>query len=178
MPPTSTFTRFVLRPCGAAVLAIATAASLGGGGGGCTTAAVATAGTVAGIAASAASTGADVYRMGKLDSADQARFDDWIAAARAAAVDLDLKVQKWSDNGKGVWRCTLADDRESTVSITVERRTNTLCRTRIDVGVFGSEPTARLILSRMRVHAEPTHAKAGNEPTTAPSTQRAEPLVQ
>jgi hypothetical protein len=176
MPPTSTFTRFVLRPCGAAVLAIATAASLGGGG--CTTAAVATAGTVAGIAASAVSTGADAYRMGKLDSADQVRYDDWIAAARAAADDLDLKVQRWSDDGKGVWRGTLADDRASTVSITVERRTDTLCRTRIDVGVFGSEPTARLILTRMRVHAELTHAKSGNEPTTAPSTQRAEPLVQ
>jgi len=143
--------------------------------GGCATAAVATAGTVAGIAASAVSTGADIYRMGKLDSADQARFDDWIAAARAAAVDLDLKVERWSDNGKGEWGCTLADERKSTISVSVERRTETLCRTRIDVGLFGSEPTARLILTRMRVHGDPTHAKTRNAPTTAPSTNRVEP---
>jgi hypothetical protein len=123
----------VLRIGAVATRAIAAVVSAGG----CATAAVATAGTLAGIAASAVSTGADVYRMGKLDSADEARFDDWIAAARAAAADLNLKVQKWSDNGKGEWRCTLADDRNATISIYVDRRTETLCRTRIDVGIFG-----------------------------------------
>jgi hypothetical protein len=166
------FTRIAVRFACVAALAMTCA-----GGGGCTTAAVATAGTVAGIAASAVSTGADVYRMGKLDSADEARFDQWIAAAHAAAADLHLTIRKQADSGKGEWRCTLADDRKSTIGIYVERRTETLLRTRIDVGVFGSEPTARLILTRMRVHAERANAKAGNAPATAPSgDQAASPL--
>src|SRR3954470_8936210 len=171
MQSKSAFPRLVLRLSCAATLAVALAI---GAAGGCATAAVATAGTLAGIAASAVSTGADVYRMGKLDSADEARFDQWIAAIRAAGADLNLKVQKWSDDGKGVWRCTFADDRKATISVAVERRTETLCRTRIDVGIFGSEPTARLILIRMRVHASPAGMKTGNDPTTAPSTAPAE----
>ena len=121
---------------------------------GCTTAAIASAGTMVGLAPSAVSTGADVYQLGKLDSADQARFDDTIAAVRAAAADLHLKMAKESrDNAKGQWGCTLVDERGSGARVIVQRRTETLCRTRIDVGWFGSEPTARLILSRIRAHA-------------------------
>lgn len=166
------YTRFIVRFCCALAFACAAVISAGG----CTTAAVATAGTVAGIAASAVSTGADAYRMGKLDSADQVRFEQWIASARAAAVDLDLNVVKWTDNGKGEWWCTLADERRSMIGISIERRTAALCRTRIDVGLFGSEPTARLILNRMRFHAEPVPAKSRNASTTAPSTEKAPQL--
>ena len=132
------------------------------------------AGTIAGIAASAISTGADVYRMGKLDAADEARFDDWIGDFHLSAADLHVKVDKESyDGAKGVWRCVLVDDRNSKASISVERRTETLCRTRIDVGWFGSEPTARLILARVRQHE---HAASQNPPTTRPDPERQSPL--
>ena len=123
--------------------------------GGCTTAAVVSAGTVAGIAASAVSTGAEVYRLGKLDSADEARFDEWIDAVRIAADDLHLQIAKESNKRKGEWRCTLVDERKSKIKVTVQRRTETLCRTRIDVGWFGSEPTARLLLAQVRLYIEP-----------------------
>ena len=63
-------------------------------------------------------------------------------------------------------------------TMTTLRQTEALREGRIDVGLFGSEPTARMILNRMRVHGDPAHAKTGNDPTTAPSTNRAEPLVQ
>ena len=124
--------------------------------GGCTTAAVVSAGTVAGLAASAVSTGAEVYSLGKLDSANEARFDEWIGAVRAAATDLHLKIAKESDKRKGEWRCTLVDERKAKIKVFVQRRTETLCRTRIDVGWFGSEPTARLLLARVRLHEDPT----------------------
>jgi hypothetical protein len=138
-----------------------TAASTGG----CATATVASAGAMVGLAASAVSTGADVYRLGKLDAADEARFDDWITAVRAAADDLHLKVMKESrNNEKGEWRCTLADDRKAKIKVFVQRRTKTLCRTRIDVGWFGSEPTARLILARVRVHEDPTSPDPARDP--------------
>jgi hypothetical protein len=149
MLTTHALVRFVLCFGGAA----ATAAS----GGGCTTAAVVSAGTIAGVAASAVSTSADVYRMGKLDAADEARFDEWVGAIRAAAADLHLSVEKDSlDDGKGVWRCTLVDEHKSKIKVNVRRRTETLCRTRIDVGWFGSQPTARLVLARVRSHQDPS----------------------
>ena len=134
--------------------------------GGCTTAAVASAGTMVGFAASAVSTGADVYRLGKLDSADEARFDEWIVAVRAAAADLHLKVEKESrNNEKGEWRCTLLDERRAKIKVIVQRRTATLCRTRIDVGWFGSEPTARLLLAHVRVREDPaTRSRAEPDP--------------
>jgi len=138
------------------------------GAGGCATAAVASAGTMVGLAASAVSTGADAYRLGKLDSADEARYAEWVAAVHAAAAELHLKLEKESDDGKGVYRCTLRDDRGSKIKLGVERRTETLCRTRIDVGWFGSEPTARLLLWRIRFHDDPTQRKR-----TGASTQEA-----
>jgi hypothetical protein len=105
-----------------------------------------------GLAASAVSMGADVYRLGKLDSADAVRFEQRVDAVRSAAGELGLLVVKESlDARKGEWRCTLADDRKSNAKVFVQRRTETLCRTRINVGIFGSEPTARLILARVRI---------------------------
>jgi hypothetical protein len=133
---------------------------------GCATAAVATAGTMAGIAASAISTGSDVYRLGKLDSADEVRYAQWITATRQATDDLGFTIELENDNGKGNWRCTIADDRKSRIRIYIDRRTETLCRTRIDVGIFGSEPTARLLLARIRDNAPMPPPKAHRRSTT------------
>jgi hypothetical protein len=130
--------------------------------GGCATAAVATAGTMVGLAASAISTGSDVYRLGKLDSADLATRDDWLAAVRAAAADLSLTIESESQTEKGNWRATLADARNQRLRVYVEARTKTLIHTRIDVGLLGSEPTARLLLARIRNHCTPA-----TQPTTA-----------
>ncbi|HSV14349.1 MAG TPA: hypothetical protein VLI90_08825, partial [Tepidisphaeraceae bacterium] len=47
--------------------------------GGCAAIPIATVGTVAGLAASTVDTGADLYKMGKLDAADLATFDDVVA---------------------------------------------------------------------------------------------------
>jgi hypothetical protein len=155
---TRTLIRFTLSVGCAVTLAVCA--------GGCATAAVVSAGTMVGLAASAVSTGADVYRMGKLDAADEARFDEWVAAVRAAAAELDLKLAKETNDGKGVWRCTLTDERNSKVRVSVERRTRALCRTRIDVGWFGSESTARLILARVRVREDPAGSNAVHDPTS------------
>jgi hypothetical protein len=158
MPPPSPVVRLVLR-----LGFTATVASFASG---CATATVASAGAMVGLAASAVSTGADVYQMGKLSSADQARFDDWITDIRAAADDLHLKLVKESlNNEKSEWRCTLADDQKAKIKVFVQRRTETLCRTKIDVGLFGSEPTARLILARIRFRDDPTNSRVGHNPS-------------
>jgi len=122
--------------------------------GGCAEAGIATAGAMVGLAAGSINTGADVYGMGKLDATDMVAFEEQVAAVRAAAEDLELTLEKDEVYEPGRWRCTLADDRETRVRIYLDRRTSRLCRTRVDVGVFGSKPTARLILLRIRTHAK------------------------
>ena len=130
---------------------------------GCATATVAAAGTVAGIAATAISTGGEIYRLGKLDAADEVRYERWITACREAVRDLHYTPEKDLDKGNGSWICIVRDDRRSRVDITVERRTEMICLTNIDVGFFGSEPTARLILAAAR-------RRAANPATTRPTT--------
>jgi hypothetical protein len=123
--------------------------------GGCAEATIAGVGAFAGLAATGVSTGADVYRMGKLDAVDMVGFDDQIAAVEKASRDLSLTIEKQERYEPGRWRCTIADDRQSRFRIYLDRRTEKICRTRIDVGIFGSESTARLFLARMRLAAKP-----------------------
>jgi hypothetical protein len=142
--------------------------------GGCAEATIAGVGAVAGLAATGVSTGADVYRMGKLDAVDMISLDDQIAAVQSAARDLRLTLQKQElyNTDHGRWRCTISDDRDTRFRVYLERRTARLCRSRIDVGIFGSESTARLFLARMRAKSaksRPTTAIVTITTTTAPA---------
>ena len=120
---------------------------------GCATVSVATAGTIAGIAASSISTGAEVYRLGKLDAVEMDTFEDATAAVRLAASDLELKiVEDEKKKGKDEWSFELSDDVKNTLSVRVQQRTDRLAAIRVDVGIFGSEPTAHLVLARIRTH--------------------------
>jgi hypothetical protein len=133
---------------------------------GCGPLTVASAGAIAGLTATAFTTGADAYRMGKLDSVDNVRYDVWIDSVKSAAGELHLKLEKPKDNGKGIWTCVVKDDRGDGADIRVDRRTEMLCETRIDVGWFGSEPAARLILSRIRYYAEKKEPRAATRAAT------------
>jgi len=145
---------------------------------GCAAASLASLGTLAGMAATVVTTGADVYHLGKLDSVELAREDEVITAVRQTAEELHLASvrETWESDHK--WYVLLVDDENSTIGITVEGRTATMTRARINVGVFGSEPSARLILLRLRehlpmapsmhptTHALPEGVKDPREPTS------------
>lgn len=135
---------------------------------GCAAATLATAGTFAGIAATVVTTGADVYHLGKLDSVELAKQDEMIAAVRAMAKELNLAIveEKWESDH--VWYAKLSDDLGSTTGVTIDSRTETMARARINVGIFGSEPTARLMLLRLREHL-PALDKNRPGATTAPA---------
>jgi hypothetical protein len=127
---------------------------LAGGCSGCITASLATIGTVLGAVGTAASTGADAYKLGKLDSA---LFCDARAchnAVLSSAVDLGLWVRSDGlDNRSGIiYEMALLDDQKSQVGIRIEQRSAMLTLCRVDVGIFGSEPTAKLVLERIRFH--------------------------
>ncbi|MGA2583994.1 MAG: DUF3568 family protein [Tepidisphaeraceae bacterium] len=125
--------------------------------GGCALIPLATLGTIFGIAGTAASTGPEIYQQGKLDTALMADFVSVQIAVRLSAEDLGLhKVRdRKASKHEAIWDFQLQDDLQSKIEITVESRAANLCRCRIDVGLFGSEPTAKLILSQIQSHLSP-----------------------
>jgi len=126
------------------------------GAGGCAAIPLATVGTVAGISTSAVSTGREIFTLGKLDDAEIAGYPETLEATRRAAAELHLspkpeKLKPWAAE------LVFVDEQGATVEVDVERRTGTLVRVRIDVGLFGSEVTARLFLTRLRLYLPPVN---------------------
>lgn len=123
-------------------------------GGGCAAIPLTTAGAALEMAGTAASQGAAVYSLGKLDFSVNADFGECNAAIHAAIADLQLHLMKceFADKGQDKIVYELEDDRKSRTDVSVDRRTARLCQCRVDVGIFGSEPTAKLIMDRIRHH--------------------------
>jgi hypothetical protein len=132
--------------------------------GGCALFPLATLGAIFDIAGTAVSTGTEVYSAGRLDAAFRADAGDCRRAVRRAAADLQLQlvsdVQRRGARQR--WEIELQDDRKSKIEITVERRSAMLCWCRVDVGLFGSEPTARLVMRLIASHL-PRSATAPSE---------------
>ena len=129
---------------------------------------VATAASVASLAGSTLDTGTDVYSMGKLKTAEMAAIPDVVEATYQASRDLKLTMMTDKQRGDGVVRMALVDDRHKVVDLWLDPRTPNLTRIEIDVGWFGSQPTATLILNRLRVHLN--EIQTGS--TTRPATTR------
>jgi hypothetical protein len=125
------------------------------GSGGCAAIPLATLGTVAGISTSAVSTGREIFTLGKLDTAEMADYPDAVAATRLAAADLWLKPKGPEKLKDGSADLTFVDEKGATVEVEVQRRTEMLVRIRVSVGLFGSEVTARLFLTRLELHLTP-----------------------
>lgn len=109
-------------------------------------------GDILGAAGSVVGTGKEVFSLGKLNSAQMASLPQTVDAARQAAQDLRLTCKSEAREDDQTTHLEFADDKCCTVTVTVEPRTVNLVRIQIDVGIFGSEPTARLFLARVRAH--------------------------
>jgi len=151
----------------ARLIGIAAAVSLACGG--CALIPLATVGAVVDIAGTAASAGPAVFRAGKLDVAFMGDSAVVKEAVRHAAADLCLHIvcdASQSKHGE-IWRFQLEDDQQTKIEVTLDRRTPMLCLCRVNVGLFGSEPTARLVMSRIEHHLPPPTAP----PTTSTSAK-------
>jgi hypothetical protein len=126
---------------------------------GCATATITTLGTVAGAIGPSISAGREVFTMGKLETAEPGEFYVVLAATHKSAQELGLRYCPLPRDlqGKDPTRVDLRffDDRCQPFIIRLERRAAMLVRVRIDVGIFGSEPTARLFLAVLRTHIPP-----------------------
>jgi hypothetical protein len=133
---------------------------------GCALIPLTTVGAVVDIAGTAASAGPAVFKAGKLDSAfmaDSVLVED---AVRSAAADLGLHmIGHCTSNKRGdVFTFEFDDDLKTNIEVVLERRTRILCVCRVDVGLLGSEPTARLLMSQIEHHLPPPPA---TQPTTS-----------
>lgn len=134
--------------------------------GGCAALPIAAVGSVLGVTASAVSTGSDLYRLGKIDSAEWATFAEAAWAVRGAGAELGLaaKAERRKD---GAAFFEFADRKGAWLNVRVEPRAARLVYVRVDVGWFGSEAAARLMLARLRAHLprpEPPGRETPGEP--------------
>ncbi|MEO1236487.1 MAG: DUF3568 family protein [Planctomycetota bacterium] len=146
---------------------------------------------VLGAAASAASTGSAVFKQGKLDASWMGPFDLVVAAGEVAVGDLGLLITETrGDPVEGEWRIVAVDEHGEPIKITVRRQSASLTEFQIDVGWFGRETTARLVLKRMAVaiglnvtedgtgQAAARPVPAAAEPETAPPQADTEPIPE
>jgi hypothetical protein len=113
---------------------------------------VATAASAAALAGETLDTGNAVYSMGKLDSAERARLPECLDCIHAASIDLGLDAMTEKTLSDGRMRLAFKDKRHKVTDVWLDPRSPTMTLVRIDVGWFGSQPTARLFLSRFKYH--------------------------
>lgn len=113
-------------------------------------------------AASAASSGSAVYKQGKLNASWLAPFNIVVAAGEGAFNEMGMTVKKSAgDDSKGTWTIVAVDDDNDKITLKVVRATPTLTEFQIDVGWFGRESTARLMLKRMAMKINLGDARDG-----------------
>ncbi len=100
-----------------------------------------------------AQTGSSVLENGKLRSSHWNSLDNMVAAAIGACDDLGLHIYEQTTTRDG-HRVTIkaADSHSKGTVITFNRRADRLVRTTINVGFFGYDPTAQLLMKRIEAH--------------------------
>jgi hypothetical protein len=106
---------------------------------------------VIGAASQAAGSGSAMFSAGKLKAVGMVDIESVRTAVLIAAEDLSLTVEKESSSRPGRRRMVLRDDRMTRLWVHLEQRTPTLTRMTVSVGLFGSEPTGRLLLKRIGI---------------------------
>ncbi len=107
-----------------------------------------------GAAASAAATGTSVLAMGKLNAVYLADMDRVTNAIRQSLQDTGHTITRDEPDPPYRHRITAEDLRGEAVLIRVEQRTKQLTRYRFDVGLFGSNATAKLLFQRTEFYLE------------------------
>jgi hypothetical protein len=115
---------------------------------------------VIGAAATAAQTGTSVLSMGKLNAVYIADRETVTDAVRKALQDAGLNITRDEFDPPYTHRFTAEDDRGAAVLIRVEHRTDHLTRYRFDVGLLGSDATAKLLFQRTEYYLSLQHQQA------------------
>lgn len=110
---------------------------------------------VIGAGVGAANFGVAFVEKGKLYSTERTDGRTLLAATLATCEELDLVIkEKQYHNDRRKWLVLARDDRNDGLAIRIDERTDNMTRLVVDMGLFGDEPTARLIYSRISHHLE------------------------
>lgn len=153
---------------------MALACSAGGVTGGCIAlpvAALGLAGNISDIGNTAFSAGTEIFSSGKLESVEFTTFEHAQAAVRSTINDLRLKLDQ-SEFSKRRATYDFSDQADSSIRIDLIRRTSAICQIRIDIGIFGSEAYARLLLKSVRARLPIVARQSATQPTSPSDLQK------
>jgi len=122
--------------------------------GGCTGAELA----VIGAASSGLETGQEITRMGRLKLALMEEGPAVVGAAEQACHDLGLRIYHVEQKTPHSWAVSAAE-RRRTLRIIVQERAPRLTQIEVNVGIFGSQSIAELILKRVVAALEEKQAE-------------------
>jgi hypothetical protein len=117
---------------------------------------------VIGAATSAASSGAGVMSSGKIKVAGMVDAESLRTAVLIAADELDLTIASEESPGPRRFSFILKDDRNARLWVHIDQRTDAMSRVEINAGIFGSVPTAKLLLKRIGVALDPDRGDDGD----------------
>jgi Protein of unknown function (DUF3568) len=100
------------------------------------------------VGSSAGQAGISGYRNGKVKSFEVARYEEVVAAACRAGEAISLELQREATEDD---KTTLhyIDGQNDIVKVLIERRTATLTYIEIDVGLFGSQGLALVMINQI-----------------------------
>jgi hypothetical protein len=100
------------------------------------------------VGAGAADAGVTRFELGKVKRFEIARYEDVIEASRRAAENLSLELKKEKlEEDRALF--TYLDDKAQRIDILIEGRTETIAYIKIDVGIFGPQGLALLVLNQI-----------------------------
>jgi hypothetical protein len=100
------------------------------------------------VGSSAGQAGVSNYASGKVKSFEVARYEDVVEATRRAGEAISLELRKEATETD---KTTLhyIDGKNKEVKVLIERRTDTLTYIQIDVGLFGSQGLALVMINQI-----------------------------
>ncbi|MDB5326576.1 MAG: hypothetical protein JWM57_2145, partial [Phycisphaerales bacterium] len=109
--------------------------------------------------------GTEIFSSGKLESVEFTTFEHAQAAVRSMLNDLRLHLDQ-TEFSKQRARYDFSDLAGASIRIDLVRRTSAICQVRIDVGMFGSEAYARLLLKSVRARLPIVARQSATQPTS------------
>ncbi len=117
--------------------------------------------------ASAAQSGATFFTQGRFTAVELASFTDALDAVHAAATDMSLDlIEDTIEDGRA--RIVYRDERNQSIVVVIQRRTESVTRVRADVGTFGENGLASLLLRQMSAKLREMEAHGGTAGAVEP----------
>ena len=110
--------------------------------------------------ATAAQSGATFFTQGRFSSIELTEFKDAEIAVRAAAGEMSLRLAE-DEPGPDRTRLVYFDEQHQSIVVVIERRTETVTSIEADVGTFGENGLASLLMRQTAAQLQAMRAYEG-----------------